>query len=115
MAAIITWLVLVAIIIIISLVIVCITKKPMQQLLSTNSYILPSKDFYVRTFAITIFLVAAAGVSGANMPGEGKAFMEYVWLVTNALEQPLFYMSIWVILYATILTILYAVLGRFHD
>lgn len=61
------------------------------------------------------FLSALATISKTDAPDCEKAFMEYVWWIVEA-AQPLFMaLSFWLIGYAAILTLLFMVLGRYHD
>jgi len=109
------WLIFAAIVVLVSLLIILLLKKPMQQILSVNSFIQPAKVFYLRTFKLIIFLVALASVAETNLPGKDKAFMEYVWWITDSLQEPLFYLAVWIMLYAAMLTVLFVVVGRLRD
>jgi hypothetical protein len=111
----ISWLIFAAIVVFVSLLIVLLLKKPMQQILSVNSFIQPAKVFYLRTFKIIIFLVALASVAETSMPKEDKTFMEYVWWITGSLQEPFFYLAVWTMLYAAMMTVLFVVLGRLRD
>lgn len=111
----ISWLIFAAIVVLVSLFIVVLLKKPMGQILSVNTFIEPAKVFYLRTFKLIIFLAALASVAEAHLPEKDKAFMEYVWWITASLKEPLYYLGIWIMLYAAMLTILFAVLGRLRD
>jgi len=109
------WLIFAAIVVLVSLLIILLLKKPMQQILSVNSFIQPAKVFYLRTFKIIIFLVALAYVAATNLPEKDKTFMEYVWWITDSLQEPLFYLAVWIMLYAAMLTVLFVVVGRLRD
>lgn len=111
----ISWLIFAAIVVLVSLFIVVLLKKPMGQILSVNTFIEPAKVFYLRTFKLIIFLAALASVAEADLPGKDKAFMEYVWWITASLKEPLYYLGIWIMLYAAMLTVLFVVLGRLRD
>jgi hypothetical protein len=111
----ISWLIFAAIVVLASLFIVVLLKRPMRQILSANMFIEPAKMFYLRTFKLIIFLVALASIAEANLPGKDKSFMEYVWWITGSLEEPLYYLSVWIMLYAAMLTVLFVVLGRLRD
>ncbi len=116
MASFISWFVFAAIVVVLSVVIIRSLRKPLQQFLSVNSYISPAKDFYTRAFTAIILLAALSGIAEAVFPTEAKkSFMEYLWWITNSLDKPLFYISLWMLLYVAILTVLYAVLGRYRD
>lgn len=111
----ITWFIFAAIVVLISLLIVLLLKKPMGQILSANTFIEPAKVFYLRTFKLIIFLVALASVVEADLPAKDKAFMEYVWWITSSLKEPLYYLAIWIMLYAAMLTVLFVVMGRLRE
>jgi uncharacterized membrane protein YkvI len=109
------WLSLAATIVLLSLIIILLLRRPMEQILSVNSYIQPSKVFYLRTFKIIILLAALSAVAGTDVPKKDQAFMEYVWWITSSLKEPLYYLGIWLMLYAAMLTVLFVVLGRLRD
>jgi hypothetical protein len=111
----ISWLIFAAIVVLVSLFIVVLLKKPMGRILSVNTFIEPAKVFYLRTFKLIIFLAALASVAEVDLPGKDKAFMEYVWWITSSLKEPLYYLGIWVMLYAAMMTVLFVVLGRLRD
>ena len=109
------WLIFAAVVVLVSLLIVLLLKKPMERILCANKFIEPAKVFYLRTFKLIIFLVALASVAKTSPPEKDKAFMEYVWWITGSLQEPLYYLTIWVMLYTAMLTVLFVVLGRLRD
>ena len=109
------WIVLVVLAGGVCLAVICALRKPMHELLRTNSYICPAREFYLRTFTVLIILAALATVSNTDTPDNDKAFMEYIWWIVNA-AQPLFMaLSFWLLGYAALLTLLFVVLGRYRD
>jgi len=114
MIGLLVWLVLVALTVVICVVVVFAVRRPMCELLEANSYILPAKRFYLRSFTVLVFLAALATVCETDTPGSDKAFMEYVWWVVDAAKPVLFSLSFWLIGYAVMLTVLFVVLGRYR-
>jgi predicted cation transporter len=115
MTGLIVWVALAASAVVICVAVICAVRSPMRKLLEVNSYISPAKEFYLRAFSVLVFLAALAVVSKTDTPESGKAFMEYVWWVVKA-TQPIFSaFSFGLIVYAALLTILFAVLGRYRD
>ena len=69
--------------------------------------------FYVRAFTATIFLVALSRIfSGKYDLKPGARFMEYVWEVGSNLQESLQNIYIVLLVFATIVVILVASLGR---
>lgn len=115
MVGLIVWVVLVVLAVVICVAVICAIRSPMRKLLEVNSYISPAKEFYLRAFSVLVFLAALTAVSKTNTPESGKAFMEYVWWVVKA-TQPIFSaLSLGLIVYAALLVVLFAVLGRYRD
>ena len=115
MVGLIVWLVLVVVTGIVCVAVISAVRKPMQELLGANSYISPARSFYLRAFTVLVFLAALAAVSETDTPEADKACMEYVWWIVKA-AQPLFMaLSLWLIGYAALLTLLFVVLGRYRD
>ena len=98
-------------------VIVSLVRKPMNSLLTANSWLAPSARFYVRAFVLVMVLAAAAAVVGRGPPCEQQSatFMASVWWAVDHLEN-ICWTGMGVLLgYVLLLTILYAVLGRYRD
>lgn len=115
MAGLITWIVLVVVTGAICVAVISAIRRPMRELLEANSYIFPAKKFYLRAFAVLVLLAALATVSKTDAPGNDKEFLEYVWWIVDA-AQPLFMaLSLWLIGYAALLTLLFMTLGRYRD
>lgn len=115
MAGLTVWIVLVALTGAVCAAIIYALRRPMHELLKVNSYISPARKFYVRTFTVLIFLAALATVSKTDVPSNDKEFLEYVWWIVEALQPTFWALSFWLIGYATLLTLLFVVLGRYHD
>jgi len=115
MAGLIVWSVLVALTAVLCIVVVCALRRPMDELLKANSYISPARSFYLRGFTILVFLAALATICKTDMPSGDKEFLEYVWWVVAALQTTFWSLSFWLIGYVAILTLLFVVLGRYHD
>ena len=119
MSMLIAWIVLAILAVGVAVTIVYLIRKPMRALLSANSYIAPAQDFYVRAFALTASLVALATITGISIPcpdqRKSMAAMEYVWWAMDGWE-PLFWsIALFLMGYVLLLTILFAVLGRYRD
>ncbi len=115
MVALIVWLVLVALTVVVCVAVICAVRRPMCGLLEVNSYISPAKSFYLRAFTVLVFLAALAAVSKTDTPDTDKAFMEHVWWIAEALQPTFSALCLVIIAYATLLTILFVVLGRYRD
>jgi hypothetical protein len=89
----------------------------MRDLLSTNSYITPARKFYLRTFALVLFLATLGIVVAAGKPcdEQSKSFMPCVWWVFDGLEPVLWTVTLALGAYVVLITILFAVLGRYRD
>jgi len=115
MAGLVVWSVLVALTGVICIVVVCALRRPMDELLKANSYVSPARNFYLRTFTVLVFLAALATVCKTDTPSSDKEFLEYVWWVVAALQTTFWALSFWLIGYVALLTLLFVVLGRYHD
>ncbi|MHC4346443.1 MAG: hypothetical protein ACYSUP_17360 [Planctomycetota bacterium] len=115
MDALTVWMVLVAVTVAVCIVVIIAVRKPLSDLLKANSYISPARNFYVRAFMVLIFLAALATICETDTPETGKAFMEYVWWVVGSLQPMFFALSLWVIAYAALMTLLFMILGRYRD
>jgi len=115
MTGLIVWLVLLAVTILVCLIVICAVRRPMRDLLETNSYISAARDFYLRSFTVLVFLAALATICETDAPAGDKALMEYIWWVVDAAQPVFFVLSLWLIGYAAILTVLFVVLGRYRD
>ena len=92
-----------------------IIRKPMRNLLSVNSYISPARAFYTRAFIMIVSLGALASVVELDAPDSDQAGMECVWWAVENLEPVLWSTALFSMGFVLMLTILYAVLGRYHD
>ena len=119
MPMLIAWIVLAVVAIAVAVAVVCLIARPMRALLAANSYISPAQGFYMRAFALAASLGALATIAGRQMPcGDQKksmAAMEYVWWVVGGLEPAFWSIALFLMGYVLLLTILFAVLGRYRD
>ncbi len=119
MSMLIAWIVLAALALGVTVAVVCLIRKPMRALLGANSYIAPSQDFFVRAFALVLSLGALAAIAGRHMPSpdqkKSMAAIEYVWWVLDGLEPTFWSIAFFLMGYVALLTILFAVLGRYRD
>lgn len=107
------WLIFVAIAIGLAFVVVHLVAKPMRFLLGANSYMAPAQRFYVRAFAMVIYLSTLASVLDREFPPPND--MEYVWWVADGLKPAFWSMSLFLLGFVVLLTIVLAVLGRYRD
>jgi hypothetical protein len=119
MECVLAWLVLAALSAVLVVVVVGLVMRPMRMLLTANSYLSPVALFYVRAFVIVMALAGLAGTLGNTAPcaeqAAGKNFMQWVWWVAEGLRPVSWAVSGFLLVYALLLTILYGVLGRYHD
>ena len=119
MPMLIAWIVLAAVSVAIAVAVVCLIARPMGKLLASNSYMAPGQSFYVRAFALVLFLGTLATVAGRYIPSpdkrESMTVMEYVWWVAGGLESAFWSLALFLVGYVVLLTILFAVLGRYRD
>ena len=115
MVELIVWIVLVALTGVVCVAVICAVRRPMRELLEANSYISPAKSFYLRAFAVLVFLAALATVCETDAPTNDKAFMEYVWWIVGALQPTFWALSLWLMGYVALLTLLFMILGRYRD
>jgi len=119
MTGLIALLVLAAVAIAVAAAIAFLLVRPMRALLSSNAHLAPAESFYLRAFALTVMLGALAAVVGRSMPspekGKSMTAMEYVWWVVGGLEPAFLSIALFLMGYVVLLTILFAVLGRYRD
>jgi len=111
------WLVLALLCAIACILAVFTIRKPMGDLLKVNSYISPAARFYLRSFYLIILLAALAVIVSAEGPcaEQSKNFMQCVWWVGNKTSSVLWGILLTIGGFALLLTILFAVLGRYRD
>ena len=92
-------------------------RKPMSELLKANSYISPARKFYLRSFSLVIFLATLGVIVAAGGPcaEQSKTLMQGVWWIVDNLSPVLWSAVLSLGGYVLLLTILFAVLGRYHD
>lgn len=115
MVGLITWVVLVVLTCVVCVAVVYSLRRPMRELLEANSYICPARKFYLRTFTVLVLLAALATVSKTDAPGNDKEFLEYAWWIVDAAQSLFMALSLWLIGYAAILTLMFMTLGRYRD
>jgi hypothetical protein len=117
MVALIVWLSFVVLSIAVSLLTILSIRKPMNELLKANSYISPARKFYLRSFALIIFLATLAVIVSIDelCEEQSRHFMEGIWWIFDNLGPVLWIAILSVGAYTLLLTILFAVLGRYHD
>jgi len=117
MVALVIWIVLALLAAAVCLIVIGAIRKPMNELLSANSYVSPARGFYVRSFCLIIFLATLATIISAGGPcaEQSKTFMEGVWWIVDSLSPVLWCATVSLGGYALLLTILFAVMGRYRD
>lgn len=117
MATLIVWIALVLLAGSVCVAVILAIQKPMSELLKANSYISPAGKFYLRSFCLIIFLATLAVIVAAGGPcaEQSKTFMQCVWWVVDHLSPVLWSATLSLGGYILLLTILFAVLGRYHD
>jgi hypothetical protein len=115
----IAWIVLAALAVVTAVVISRLVGRPMGTMLESNSYMAPARGFYVRAFGLSLALSALATITGRSLPcpdqRRSMAAMEYVWWVVGGLSSAFWASALFLIGYVVLLTILYAVLGRYRE
>lgn len=117
MVALIVWIALALLAGAVCLAVIFAIRKPMSEVLKANSYISPARRFYLRSFSLVIFLATLGTIVAAGRPcaKQSKCFMQGVWWVVDNLS-PVFWSAILSLGgYVLLLTILFAVLGRYRD
>ena len=119
MVALVIWIVLASLAAAICLLVIGAIRKPMNELLSANSYVSPARGFYVRSFCLIIFLATLGTIISAGGPCAEQSkdfnFMQCVWWIMDSLSSVLWCAIVCIGGYALLLTILFAVLGRYRD
>jgi len=100
-------------------VVAALMRRPMRTLLTANAHLAPAAGFYGRGFVIVLVLAALAAVvdrSGAcPQQAAAKTCMEWVWWTVDALK-PVCWSVLGILMgYVLLLTILYAVMGRYRE
>ena len=117
MVASITWIALVLLAGAVCLLVIAAIRKPMNQLLKASSYIDPARRFYLRSFCLIILLATLGTIVSTDGPCEEQSehLMQGVWWVLRSLSPVLWGAILSIGGYALLLTILFAVLGRYRD
>ena len=109
------WIILGILTLLVCFLITLAVRKPMSEMLGVNSYIVPSRKFYLRSFTVLLVLTVLATISETDIPESREVFIEYVWWIINSMQPAFIMLSIWIIAYAALLTLLFVILGRYHD
>ena len=113
---IVSFIALVIVAVVVTAIVILAVRGVMRKLLSSNSTIAPAGPFYVRTFAVVLCLAVLAAIAGkAELPGDDDSCIECVWWIVDGLETILWSAGLFLAGYVVLLTILYAVLGRYRD
>lgn len=117
MVTLIVWITLAILSAVLLAVVVFTIRKPMGDLLKVNSYISPAAKFYLRSFYLIILLAAIAVIVSAEGPSDeqSKNFIQCVWWVADKFSSVLWSVLLSIGGYALLLTVLFAVLGRYRD
>ena len=117
MVALIVWIALVLLAGVVCLAVIFATRKPMSELLKSNSYISPARRFYMRSFSLIIFLATLGTIveTGGPCAEQSRNSMECVWWAVGSLSPVLWSATLSLGGYVLLLTILFAALGRYHD
>jgi len=117
MTALIFWIALMLLACAVCVAVIFAIQKPMSELLKANSYISPARKFYLRSFSLVILLATLGVIAAAEglCAEQSKSFMQGVWWVVDNLSPVLWSATLSLGGYALLLTILFAVLGRYHD
>ena len=120
MVELIIWLVSVLVAIGAAIIVVQLIAKPMRALLGSNSYMACAERFYIRAFALAVYLSTLASVVGRSLPSpeepqKSMSTMEYVWWVIDGLESAFWSISLFLLGFVVLLTIVLAVLGRYRE
>ncbi len=95
--------------------IICLVRRPLSRLLNANSRLQPAAPFYHRTFILVISLGALAAITPEAKDAKAMTFMEWIWWIANNIEPVLWSLSLFLMGFVVLLTILFASLGRHHD
>jgi hypothetical protein len=117
MTGLIAWIALMVISVLICVSAIFIIRKPMKELLQANSCILQARRFYLRTFSLIVILATLAVLVTAGSPcaQQSRSFMAGTWWIVDNLGSVLWSVTVSLGVYVLLLTILFAVLGRYHD
>jgi ABC-type Fe3+-siderophore transport system permease subunit len=100
-------------------VVVLLVRRPLRDVLTANRHLAPASPFYARTFVLVVSLAALAVVAGTNVPcpqqSAEKGLMEWIWWGVGQLQMVGWTVAAFLMGYVVLLTILYAVLGRYRD
>ena len=117
-AAVVGPIILILAVIVLVVVVACLMRRPMANLLNSNAYMAPAAKFYVRSFVVVLSLAVLAGLASLNFSGPATTdaghFMAWVWWGATELRSILWSVCQFVGGYVVLLTIIFAVLGRYR-
>lgn len=95
------------------------TRKPMLALFRANAHMAPGARFYVRAFTLVIVLGAVSAVAAYHGPCAEQArdltAWDCLWRAFDQLQHVLLVACLFLLGYVFLLTLLFAVLGRYRD
>ena len=119
MLPLIVWLIFIILAFLLTIIVICLIAKPMRQLLGANPHTIVAQSFYIRAFALTLLLGTLASIVGRSPPGptgkESMAAMEYVWWMVEGLSPAFWNIALFMMGFVALLSIVFAVLGRYRD
>lgn len=93
-----------------------LTRKSLQHLLYETIKFPSGTIFYLRLFSICLFFIVLSSVLEINFDLKvNSPFMEYVWRVASGLSSVFRNISLFLLGYLTLITILVAVLRNKHE
>jgi len=91
-------------------------RKTLRNLLDDVVKLPPATTFYLRTFFVCLFFFTFSAVLQTTFDlKEGKPFMEFVWRVASGLSSFFHTISLFLLSYLLLATILVVVLRRKND
>jgi hypothetical protein len=111
------WAILAVLSAVVYIAVVCVVRKPMADLLKVNSYIAPAANFYLRSFYLIVLLAVLAVLAEAQGPSAEQLqdLMRCVWWVASSLSSVFWAVLLSIGSFVALVTILFAVLGRYRD
>jgi len=101
---------------IVMLVVISTLRRHLYDLVNETVKLPSAAIFYVRTFAISVIFLTLATIVTCEFKFKANTpFMEYVWGIAGELEDVFRYISLFLLGYLLLITILVAVLKRKHE
>ncbi len=98
----------------VGLVVFLLIWRPTRKLLSLNASLLAARPFFLRCLFLLLLLGAISTVIGESF-SQHENFMEYFWEAADNLQGPVLIVSLYLLGFAVLMTVLTAVLGRHRD